>query len=151
MTRPADSSICGASCVRLTDSITDQLWMATGGAMLVLLRSIVDGTRRKWYAILIGCILGAAGSAVAGSIWHDSRFVFPICGAAAVMAENIILGLFNASQEFRDEPIKVFATIWRTVVPWFFNRAEPQVDVTIDDNMDRDLRKVPADPVAKAA
>lgn len=116
--------------------------------MLVLLRSIVDGTRRKWYAILIGCVLGAAGSAVAGSIWHDSRFVFPICGAAAVMAENIILGLFNASQEFRDEPIKVFSTIWRTVVPWFFNR--PDVDVTINDDMDRDLRKPPTDPAKTA-
>lgn len=105
--------------MRLSDSDLDLIWMATGGAMLVLLRSIVDGTRRKWYAILIGCLLGAAGSAIAGQIWHDSRFVFPICGAAAVMSENIVLGLFNASREFRDEPIKVFATLWRIVIPVF--------------------------------
>ena len=104
--------------VRLNDQTTELLWTATGGAMLVLLRSIVDGTRRTWYAILIGCILGAAGSAIAGQIFHDSRWCYPICGASAVMAENIVLGLFKASQEFRDEPIKVFATLWRVIVPW---------------------------------
>lgn len=129
MIRRIGSRICGARAVfRLTDSTTELIWMATGGAMLVLLRSILDGTRRKWYIILIGMALGAAASAVAGETWHDSRYVYWICGAAAVMAENVILGLFNASNEFRQQPIKVFATMWRIIVP-FFNRPVSNVEV----------------------
>ncbi len=110
--------------LRIDEETTELIWAATGGGMLVLLRSIVDGTRRNWYALLIGCILGSVGAVMADQVWHGSRYLIPICGAAAVMAENIILGLFNASREFRDEPIKVFAKLWQIVVPWVFNRPE---------------------------
>lgn len=61
--------------------------------------------------------MGAAGAALAGEVFHGSRFVYPICGAAAVMAENVILGLFNASKEFRDDPIKIFGNLWGIVMP----------------------------------
>lgn len=93
--------------------------------MLVLLRSILDGTRRTWYALLIGCFLGGVGAAMAGHIFAGSAYVYPICGVAAVMTENIILGLFNASQQFRDSPIKVFSQMWRLMMPTFGRAAGP--------------------------
>jgi hypothetical protein len=100
-----------------TSDINSEVWLASGGAMLVLLRSILDGTRRSWYALLTGCILGGAGSVIAGTAFAGSNYVYFWCGVAAVVCENVVLGLFNASKEFRDAPIKVFAQIWKIVMP----------------------------------
>ena len=97
--------------------------------MLVLLRSIIDGTRRTWYALLVGCFLGGLGAGIAGHVFADSQYVYYICGVSAVMAENVVLGLFNASREFRDAPIKVFSQMWRLIVP-SFGRTVPAVDPT---------------------
>lgn len=92
--------------------------------MLVLLQSIVSGARRVWWRLLISCAIGGAGAALAGHVFADSKWVYPICGAAAIMSENIILGLFNASEEFKNKPISVFADLWRLVMPTFGKAAD---------------------------
>lgn len=105
------------------------VWIATGGAILVLFQSILSGTRRVWWRLLLSCIIGGAGATLAGMVFSESRFVYPICGAAAIMAENIILGLFTASEEFKDSPIEVFSKLWRLVVPTL---GKPVGDATTD-------------------
>lgn len=95
------------------------IWIATGGAMLVLFQSILSGTRRVWWRLLLSCVVGGAGAAMAGYVFNDSKWVYPICGVAAIMSENIIFGLFKASEEFKDSPIEVFSKLWRLVMPTF--------------------------------
>lgn len=109
----------GVPSVFSDNQIANEVWIGVAGAMLVLLRSIIDGSRRTWYALLIGCIIGGGGAALAGHIFHDSKWVYPICGVAAVMAENVLIGFFNASEEFRKAPIKVFTQLWQLIVPSF--------------------------------
>ncbi len=92
------------------------VWLATGGAILVLFQSILSGTRRVWWRLLMSCAIGGAGSALAGMIFSDSRYVYVICGVAAIMSENIIFGLFKASEEFKDSPITGFSQLWRLVM-----------------------------------
>lgn len=99
--------------------ISHQIWVATGGAMLVLLQSILSGTRRVWWRLMLSCILGAGGATLAGTVFANSKYVYVFCGIAAIMSENIIFGLFNASEEFKNAPIKVFADLWRIVMPSF--------------------------------
>lgn len=116
-------------------SMPNEVWAAVGGAMLVLLQSILSGVRRVWWRLLLSCILGGAGAALAGHIFADSKWVYPICGAAAIMFENIVLGLVKASEEFKDSPIKVFAQLWRLIVPSVFQRP-PGEAINDDDTTD---------------
>jgi hypothetical protein len=95
------------------------VWLATGGAILVLFQSILSGTRRVWWRLLMSCAIGGAGSALAGMLFTNSKYVYVICGVAAIMSENIILGLFTASEEFKDSPIEVFSKFWRLLMPTF--------------------------------
>lgn len=91
------------------------MWLFTGGAILVLLQSILHEVKRNWWSLLAGCVLGGAGSWVAGQIWGDSKYVYIICGAAAVMTQNLLLGAVNASKQFAADPIdvaKVFLPSW---------------------------------------
>jgi hypothetical protein len=109
-----------SSLFNLTNAeIAHSMWAFTGGAILVLLQSILSGAKRNWSKLLLGCILGGLGSWSAGEVFSDSPYVFWICGVAAVMAENIIGGFFNASKEFADSPIKVLTHIARTFLPTF--------------------------------
>lgn len=85
--------------------------------MLALLRSIIDGTRRSALQLLVGCIFGGLGAMAAAFVWKDSSWVYFICGVAAVMTENIVVGLFNMSKEFAANPKDVFAWAWKLVVP----------------------------------
>lgn len=95
------------------------MWAFTGGAILVLLQSIISGTKRNWWKLLIGCVFGGIGSWVAGQIWTDSPYLIIICGVAAVITENILGGLVNASKQFADQPIKIATHIARTFLPAF--------------------------------
>jgi hypothetical protein len=99
--------------------LSHQIWLATGGAMLVLLQSILSGTRRVWWRLMLSCVLGAGGASLAGSIFADSKYVYVFCGVAAIMAENVIFGLANASEEFKKNPISVFGQFYRLIVPTF--------------------------------
>jgi hypothetical protein len=101
-----------------------QIWVATGGGMLVLLQSILSGTRRVWWKLIISCLIGGGGAALAGHVFADSKWVYSNCGVAAIMAENVIFGLFKASEEFKDSPLKVFSEMWRLVMPTFGRTAD---------------------------
>jgi hypothetical protein len=93
------------------------MWIFTGGAILVLLQSILSGAKRNWWSLLIGCVLGGGGAWLAGHIWADSKYVYIYCGVAAVLAENLLLGVAKAGQEFAQHPIKVGIQLARTFFP----------------------------------
>lgn len=95
------------------------MWVFTGGAILVLLQSILSGARRNWWSLLIGCALGGVGSWIAGQIWADSPYIYIICGVAAVITENLLIGVTNASKEFAEKPLKVATHVARTFLPTF--------------------------------
>lgn len=104
----------------LRDDQTQQLiWIGVAGACLVFFQSILSGTRRAWYRLLASSIIGGSASALTGFVFSDSPWVYFYCGVAAIMAENVIFGLFNASEQFKENPINVFAQLWRIVVPAF--------------------------------
>lgn len=97
--------------------LATEVWLGVGGAMLVLLRSIVDGTRRTATQLIVGCIFGGLGAMAAGFVWGESKYIYLICGVAAVITENIVIGLFNVSKEFAERPRDVFSWAWKLIVP----------------------------------
>lgn len=111
------------------------MWVFTGGAILVLLQSILSGAKRNWWSLLIGCILGGAGSWVAGHIWADSKYLYIICGVAAVATENMLMGVVNMSKEFADQPIKVFTHFARTFLPTFGKQVGDTSDKVSEDGL----------------
>lgn len=124
--------------------IQHSIWVGTGGAMLVLLQSILSGQRRVWWRLLASCIIGGSAAALIGHVFSDSSWVYIYCGVAAIMAENIIFGLFNASEQFKESPISVFAQLWRVVMPTFgktTDKAADALDVALD-------QKTPDTPAA---
>jgi hypothetical protein len=122
-----------------------QVWLATGGAMLVLVQSILSGTRRVWWRLLLSCAIGGIGSTLAGYIFHDSKWVYAICGVAAIMSENIIFGLFRVSEEFKEAPIDVFSKLWRLIMPTFRGgESAPATDVGMEQpHRGRDCHEQP--------
>lgn len=121
------------------------VWLATGGAMLVLVQSILSGTRRVWWRLLLSCAIGGAGSTLAGIIFHDSRWVYAICGVAAIMSENIIFGFVKASEEFKDSPIQVFSQLFRLLVP-FFGKVAGEAAHDVIENAGAGATPSPASP-----
>jgi hypothetical protein len=99
------------------DDISAQVWMGVGGVMLVLLRSIIDGTRRTALQLLVGCIFGGLGAMAAGFVWGQSHYVYLICGVAAVITENVVIGVFNMSQQFAQNPKDIIGWFIQTVLP----------------------------------
>jgi hypothetical protein len=91
--------------------------MGVGGVMLVLLRSIIDGTRRTALQLLVGCVFGGLGAMAAGFVWGQSHYVYLICGVAAVVTENLVIGLFNMSSQFAQNPKDIIAWFIQTVLP----------------------------------
>lgn len=90
--------------------ILHSMWAFTGGAIIVLLTSILSEVRRNWWSLLAGCLLGGLGSWMAGQIWPDSKYLLLICGAAAVATEHLLKGVVNASKQFADNPIEIAKT-----------------------------------------
>ncbi len=114
------TSSCGATTMSYPNAeIASQMWTFTGGTILVLLQSILSGANRNWWSLLIGCGLGGAGSWVASQIWQDSPYIYIICGVAAVVAENLLMGIVGMSKQFADNPLKVFTHLARTFLPTF--------------------------------
>lgn len=97
--------------------IADNFWVFTFGTMVALLRSVVDGARRSAGHLVAGCIFGGLGAALvhdatAGSSW---RLVYT--GAAAVLTERIVVGLYGAGDEFAKKPLEIFTRMWKLIVP----------------------------------
>lgn len=98
-----------------------QMWVFTGGAIIVLLTSIISEVRRNWWSLLAGCVLGGAGAWVAGQIWGDSKYVYLICGASAVATEHFLKGCVAASKQFASDPIDVA----KVFLPNIFKGSKP--------------------------
>lgn len=127
------------SILATNSEIQHSIWVGTGGAMLVLLQSILSGQRRVWWRLLLSCIIGGAAAALIGHTFSDSSWVYIYCGVAAIMAENIIFGLVNASEQFKQSPISVFAQLWRVVMPSLgktTDKAADALDVPLDKPAD---------------
>lgn len=97
--------------------LVNSLWVFLGGSVVALLRSLVDGTRRNAFRLALGCLFGGIGAVVADRTFATTSWHIFWIGVAAVITENVVIGLFNASQKFKDDPINVFKAIWEIVVP----------------------------------
>lgn len=117
-----------------------EIWIGIAGAMLVLLQSVLSGTRRVWWRLAASCIIGGVASALTGHIFADSKWVYFFCGIAAIVAENVIFGLFNASEDFKNNPINVFGQLWRLVMPSFGRGADQAAQI---EAITREDRKAP--------
>lgn len=95
------------------------MWVFSGGAVLVLLQSLVTGAKRRWASLLIGCFFGGVGSTIAFMVWGSSPYIPIIAGVAAVVTENLLNGALNASKQFADSPIKVLTHFAKTFLPTF--------------------------------
>jgi len=95
------------------------IWNATGGALIVLFLSIVNQQRRSWKSLTIGCIFGALGASFVGWAFADKWWVYPACGVAAIMTENLFLGVLNLSARFRDDPVNIVTHFIKLFVPTF--------------------------------
>jgi hypothetical protein len=87
------------------------------GFVVALVRSLVDGARRSIPKLLLACIFGGLGAVVADQVFADSQYHIFYVGVAAVIAENFVLGVFNMSAKFRDDPIVFIKEMWR-FTPW---------------------------------
>ncbi len=116
------------SIFQTNSQIQHTIWVGAGGAMLVLLHSILSGERRVWWRLLLSCLIGGGAAALTGNIFDGSDWVYAYCGVSAIVAENVIFGIFNASEEFKKNPISVFAQLWRVIIPSFGKTADKAAD-----------------------
>lgn len=94
------------------------LWVFFFGGLVAFLRSLVDGTRRTLTRLLIGLVFGGLGGWIAADL-SDGRWWAIAIGA--LMAENLAVGFFNLSQQFRDDPMGMIERVW-AVFGSFFGR-----------------------------
>jgi hypothetical protein len=93
------------------------LWIFGFGAVVNLFRSLIDGTRRAFGRMVVGSLFGGLGGVIVYPIFEGSSWqIFWTC-VAAVIAENFVLGLYNASEDFRKSPWAVFEKAWNIIVP----------------------------------
>jgi hypothetical protein len=97
------------------------MWTFTGGAILVLIQSLVSGVKRRWFSLLVGCMFGGAGAVIGWGVLQEFKFgiyvtVF-LSGVAAVVAENVVAGFLNMSKQFADNPIAVFSHFAKMFLP----------------------------------
>lgn len=108
------------------DNIAQGMLFFISGAMFALLISIFDAGRRTAARLAAGCFLGGIGALLAGQIFAGSKYQLLAAGVAAVITENIVIGLVKASRDFSTSPLKTFAELWGIVSPTFniFKRGE---------------------------
>ncbi len=100
------------------------IWNATGGALIVLFLSIISPSKRSWLHLTVGMIFGAFGASFVGYAFQDEWWVFPAAGAAAIMTENLALGVMNLSAKFRDNPVDILTHFVKLFVP-IVNKTPP--------------------------
>lgn len=101
----------------LPDNVMEFIWTFLAGSVLTFFRSIIDGTRRSAKALMLGCLFGGLGATIAYDMFATSDWRVFWTGCAAVITENFVVGLFNASKRFRESPIEVFKELWGAVTP----------------------------------
>lgn len=87
-------------------------WLFASGAIIALLRSVVDGTRRSFVRLVVGCIFGGLGAYLAGFAFEGKWFAPFAIGAAAVMTEHLALGLYRLSVAFAEDPVALINRFW---------------------------------------
>jgi hypothetical protein len=87
-------------------------WLFASGAVIALLRSIVDGTRRSFLTLLAACFFGGLGAWLAGFAFRGAWFAPFAIGAAAVMTEHLALGLYRLSVRFSEDPMAFIDKFW---------------------------------------
>lgn len=112
--------------------LTNQMWVFTGGAILVLLQSLISGVKRRWLSLLVGCFFGGVGSSIAFHIWGSSPYIPIIAGVAAVVTENLLAGAIAASREFAESPIRVISHFAKMFLPTF---GKGVGDASVDDKL----------------
>ena len=100
-------------------------WFFAGGALVTLLISIFDVARRSALKLTAGCVLGGLGALLAGSLMEGSKWQLVAAGIAAVMTENIVMGLIKASKEFRENPLDVLIKIATSIIPGLSSLRRP--------------------------
>jgi hypothetical protein len=69
------------------------------------------------------CNFSSAASSVGSGQWlpgssgRHSHYVYLICGVAAVITENLVIGFFNMSQQFAQNPKDILTWFIQTVLP----------------------------------
>lgn len=101
----------------LPKEVVNTVWIFLAGSVLTLFRSIIDGTRRSGKALVLGCLFGGLGATIAYDMFAGSEWRVFWTGCAAVISENFVVGLFNASKRFREKPIETFKDLWAAVTP----------------------------------
>lgn len=100
-----------------TPGVLNFLWVFTIGSTIALIRSLGDGSRRSFGMLMFACVFGGIGAVIADQIFVDTKYHIFVIGVAAVVTENIVLGLVKASGQFRDDPINIFTQLWKLIVP----------------------------------
>lgn len=88
-------------------------WLFVSGAVIALLRSVVDGTRRSFVRLLVGCLFGGLGAYMAGFAFEGRWFAPFAIGAAAVMTEHLALGLYRLAVAFSNDPVAMVERFWK--------------------------------------
>jgi hypothetical protein len=104
-------------------TLIQHIWLFTGGAILILLQSMVSDVKRRWTSLLAGCVYGGAGAVVGWGFLQDLHWNFYatlfLAGVAAVVCENVLAGVLKTSRQFADSPIKVASYFARMFLPTF--------------------------------
>lgn len=137
------TSISGVKTVPFSNSeIAGHMWLFTGGAIIVLLQSIVSEAKRKWWSLLIGCIFGGLGAWTVGQLWPTGGFwvfnsngwKYVFMGMGAVMAENFLNGFQALSKQFAETPVKFATHMAKVFLPSFGKEVgNASEDINVDE------------------
>lgn len=97
-------------------TLLSSAWVFFVGSVVALLRSLVDGTRRTLTRLLLAVVFGGIGGWLAADTFDGQWWAIAI---GAIMCENLAVGLFNLSRQFRDDPMAIIERAWAIVGPFF--------------------------------
>jgi len=100
-----------------TPAMVNAVWVFVCGSLVAMLRSAVDGVRRSFGRLFVGSIFGGIGAIIADATFAESDYKILLIGVAAVIAENIVIGLTNASKEFSAKPWPLLKELFKLIVP----------------------------------
>lgn len=103
--------------VQNTPALISTVWVFVCGSLVAMLRSAVDGVRRSFGRLLVGSLFGGIGAIIANNTFDESSYKILLIGVSAVIAENIVIGLSNASKKFSTDPWPLLKELFAIIVP----------------------------------